>query len=131
MGYGELLDPARPAPGRATCCDRLEGLLPGAAENGTSWRGHHLPLSSWRRQQPDGRVLLAGDAAGLINPMTGEGIYYAVATGVLAGRSAAQALVVETAWVPVRSAGPPYAPCSVGISCTPRSRLGSSDCRRS
>ena len=37
-------------------------------------------------------MLLAGDAAGLINPMTGEGIYYAVATGVLAGRAAATAL---------------------------------------
>jgi flavin-dependent dehydrogenase len=37
-------------------------------------------------------VLLAGDAAGLVNPMTGEGIYYAVATGLLAGRAAAAAL---------------------------------------
>jgi flavin-dependent dehydrogenase len=44
----------------------------------------------WR--QPRGRLLLAGDAAGLVNPMTGEGIYYAVVTGVLAGRSAVQAL---------------------------------------
>ena len=40
----------------------------------------------------DGRLLLAGDAADLVNPMTGEGIYYAVATGVLAGYSAVQAL---------------------------------------
>ena len=37
-------------------------------------------------------MLLAGDAAGLVNPMTGEGIYYAVATGILAGRAAAAAL---------------------------------------
>jgi flavin-dependent dehydrogenase len=37
-------------------------------------------------------VLLAGDAAGLVNPMTGEGIYYAVASGILAGRAAAQAI---------------------------------------
>jgi flavin-dependent dehydrogenase len=37
-------------------------------------------------------VLLSGDAAGLINPMTGEGIFYAVATGVLAGRCAARAI---------------------------------------
>jgi len=36
--------------------------------------------------------MLAGDAAGLINPMTGEGIYYAVATGLLAGRAVAAAL---------------------------------------
>jgi flavin-dependent dehydrogenase len=37
-------------------------------------------------------VLLAGDAAHLVNPMTGEGIYYAVATGVLAGHAAVDAL---------------------------------------
>jgi flavin-dependent dehydrogenase len=41
-------------------------------------------------------VLLAGDAAGLVNPMTGEGIYYAVATGALAGRAAARALAGGT-----------------------------------
>ncbi len=37
-------------------------------------------------------MLLAGDAAGLVNPMTGEGIYYAVATGIAAGRTAAHAV---------------------------------------
>jgi flavin-dependent dehydrogenase len=36
--------------------------------------------------------MLVGDAAGLINPMTGEGIYYAIATGMLAGKAAAEAL---------------------------------------
>jgi flavin-dependent dehydrogenase len=30
-------------------------------------------------------VLLAGDAASLINPLTGEGIFYAVLSGALAG----------------------------------------------
>ena len=40
-------------------------------------------------------MLLAGDAAGLVNPMTGEGIYYAVATGALAGRAAARALAAD------------------------------------
>ena len=92
VGYGELLHAGRPAHGRADLMGRLAELLPGAMEDGTAWRGHHLPLSSWRHRQPDGRVLLAGDAAGLINPMTGEGIYYAVATGVVAGRSAVQSL---------------------------------------
>jgi flavin-dependent dehydrogenase len=36
--------------------------------------------------------MLVGDAAGLINPMTGEGIYYAIATGMLAGKAAVGAL---------------------------------------
>ena len=43
-------------------------------------------------EQPDGPLLLTGDAAGLVNPMTGEGIYYAIATGISAGQSAVRAL---------------------------------------
>ena len=33
-------------------------------------------------------MLLAGDAASLINPLTGEGIFYAVVSGALAGVAA-------------------------------------------
>jgi flavin-dependent dehydrogenase len=33
-------------------------------------------------------VLLAGDAASLVNPLSGEGIYYALASGRLAARAA-------------------------------------------
>ena len=95
VGYGELLPGdrgSRRPPSRQLLLDQLEELVPGVAATGEDWRGHHLPLSSWRWDQPDGRVLLVGDAAGLVNPMTGEGIYYAVATGVAAGRTAARCL---------------------------------------
>ncbi len=91
VGYGELLSPEQTHPTRADLLAQLEVLLPGATSGGTDWRGHHLPLSTWSWRPQPGRVLLAGDAAGLINPMTGEGIYYAVATGLLAGRAAAAA----------------------------------------
>lgn len=97
VGYGELLPRGRGAvspPSRRLLLEQLEELLPGMASTGTDWRGHHLPLSSWRWEQPDGRVLLVGDAAGLVNPMTGEGIYYAVATGIAAGRTAARAVAL-------------------------------------
>jgi geranylgeranyl reductase family protein len=87
VGYGELVDDADPV-SRERLLDELEALLPGAASTGHAWRAHHLPLSGWRWRQPDGRILLAGDAAGLVNPMSGEGIYYAVATGIAAGRAA-------------------------------------------
>jgi geranylgeranyl reductase family protein len=93
VGYGELLPTAgdrREPPSRRLLLEQLEVLIPGVAASGTDWRGHHLPLSSWRWRQPDGPVLLVGDAAGLVNPMTGEGIYYAVATGIIAGRTAAR-----------------------------------------
>lgn len=92
VGYGELLTSSRQTPTRRHLLGELERLLPGSVGSGAAWLGHHLPLSSWRWRQPDGRVLLVGDAAGLINPMTGEGIFYAVATGVAAGRSAACSL---------------------------------------
>ena len=97
VGYGELLTRRRARPTRALLLGQLEELLPGSAADGSAWRGHHLPLSSWRWRQPDGRLLLAGDAAGLINPLTGEGIYYAVSTGVLAGRAAVNALTAQDA----------------------------------
>lgn len=92
VGYGELLSSRRTSLTRAELLEHLEQLLPGCTEPGTSWRGHHLPLSSAAWTPARGRVLLAGDAAGLVNPLTGEGIYYAVATGLLAGRAAAEAL---------------------------------------
>ena len=92
VGYGVLLGQGRDRPTRADLLERLDALLPGATADGTDWKGHQLPLSDGRWRPGRGRVLLAGDAAGLVNPMTGEGIFYAVATGLAAGRSAAEAL---------------------------------------
>jgi menaquinone-9 beta-reductase len=91
VGYGQLLG-AADHPTRDQLIEQLETLLPGSTVAAERWRGHHLPLSSWRWRPPDGAVLLAGDAAGLVSPMTGEGIYYAVATGIRAGRAAVRAL---------------------------------------
>lgn len=92
VGYGEVLHDGRPAPRRADLLASLEELLPGSTAGGEGWTGHHLPLSGARWRPPAGRVLLVGDAAGLVNPLTGEGIYYAVATGIAAGRAAAAAV---------------------------------------
>jgi geranylgeranyl reductase family protein len=87
VGYGEVLAGGR-HPTRAHLLDRLDELLPGAGAEGIDWRAHHLPLSTRRPRQPDGRVLLAGDALSLVNPLTGEGIYYAVLSGACAGAAA-------------------------------------------
>jgi geranylgeranyl reductase family protein len=92
VGYGEVLGAEPEPPTRSLLLDELEHLLPGATDGGESWKAHQLPLSGWRWDQPDGTVLLAGDASGLVNPMTGEGIFYAVATGIRAGRAAASAI---------------------------------------
>lgn len=92
VGYGVLLGQRRDRPTRADLLGRLEALLPGTTTEGTDWKGHQLPLSDGRWRPGRGRVLLAGDAAGLVNPMSGEGIFYAVATGLAAGRAAAEAI---------------------------------------
>ncbi|ALG09934.1 NAD(P)/FAD-dependent oxidoreductase [Kibdelosporangium phytohabitans] len=84
VGYGELIRAAPPT--RAQLTTRLHELLPDLPP--TPLRGHRLPLSPGRPGVTHGRVLLAGDAASLINPLTGEGIYYAVLSGALAGAAA-------------------------------------------
>jgi menaquinone-9 beta-reductase len=89
IGYGEVLSDSRQRLSRSLLIARLDELLPAATADATGWRGRLLPLSTWKWPHPDGRVLVAGDAAGLVNPLTGEGIYYAVATGMIAGRTAA------------------------------------------
>lgn len=89
VGFGVLL--SHLTGGRAELRGRLAGLLPAQPAEPGTLRAHHLPFSSARPRQPDGPVLLAGDAAGLVNPLTGEGIYYAVTSGRLAGEAAADA----------------------------------------
>jgi geranylgeranyl reductase family protein len=89
IGYGEVL---RGTPlSREHLLDRLASLLPQVdTGNATSLRAHHLPLSTHRPVPGRGRLLLAGDAYSLINPFTGEGIFYAVLSGSLAGSAAAR-----------------------------------------
>ena len=49
-------------------------------------RGHHLPLRRPGAPLADGNVLTVGDAAGLLDPFTLEGIYAAVWSGRAAAR---------------------------------------------
>ncbi len=58
-------------------------------------RFHAHPLPTWQGKEPlhEGRILLVGDAAGLINPLFGDGILHAVKSGQIA----AQCLVDQAA----------------------------------
>ena len=55
-------------------------------------RGAALPMGFNRTPQYHKGLLLAGDAAGMVNPFNGEGIAYAMESGELLARVVAQAL---------------------------------------
>ncbi|NMB16353.1 MAG: geranylgeranyl reductase family protein [Firmicutes bacterium] len=56
------------------------------------WRGHPIPLGGKNHPVSAHRIILAGDAAGLTDPFTGEGIAYALESGRLAAAHALGAL---------------------------------------
>lgn len=72
---------------RTTLKSEMESL--GVPLDGVRLRGHPLPIHLSRKPLRQGRVLLVGDAAGLVDPLLGEGIRHAVDSG----RLAAQAIV--------------------------------------
>jgi flavin-dependent dehydrogenase len=72
---------------------RLERYM---TERGLGWKGspfysHLLPsleAASWRKNRVAGEGWMAvGDAAGLVDPITGEGLYYAIRSADLAARA--------------------------------------------
>ncbi|HZQ35005.1 MAG TPA: hypothetical protein VFD32_03665, partial [Dehalococcoidia bacterium] len=61
------------------------------------FRGYSLPVRRPGAPLARGRVALAGDAAGLLDPLSGEGIYAAIWSGGAAARHAAELLEGRTA----------------------------------
>jgi len=88
VGYGPF-DATRVG-SRQSLVDGLRRALPGVDVDADTLRAHHLPLSTARPRPTHGRVLLAGDAASLVHPLTGEGIYYALLSGAMAGAAVAR-----------------------------------------
>ncbi len=72
---------------------RLENYMAerGLAKEGATFYSHLLPsleTASWQQNRISGEGWLAvGDAAGLVDPITGEGLYYALRSGDLAAQS--------------------------------------------
>ena len=52
--------------------------------------GHPIPVYTRRKKIASSRILLAGDAAGLVDPFTGEGIRFAISSGRLAAQAILQ-----------------------------------------
>jgi len=61
----------------------------------TEVRGHRLPLRRQGSTLAAGRVALVGDAAGLVDPLSGDGMYEAFLSANLAARHALQILAGE------------------------------------
>jgi geranylgeranyl reductase family protein len=68
-------------------------LLAGQS-NRANFRAFPLPISGPLSRTYADRVLLAGDAAGFVNALTAEGIYYAMVSGEMAARAAQDAIRV-------------------------------------
>lgn len=64
----------------------------GAAGEGVRIKGAHIPLGDYRKLPGRGNILLVGDAAGLVDGITGEGLAYAMESGAEAAGAAAEAL---------------------------------------
>ncbi len=67
----------------------------------TKIKGHHLPFGEVRHPPGQNHILFVGDAAGLVDPITGEGIAWAVRSGQLAAEAVIEALEQRT---PARAA---------------------------
>ena len=63
---------------------RAHGVEPSALE---SVRGHRLPMRVLGTAAASGRILLVGDAAGLVDPLSGDGIYEAFVSAQLASEA--------------------------------------------
>ena len=89
LGVGGWLDEGPRLRAHLDQLSRKHGLDPGAL---TDVRGHRLPMRRVGAPAARGRVLLVGDAAGLVDPLSGDGIYEAfvsarlAADAILAGR---------------------------------------------
>jgi len=65
-------------------------IIPGDLTVGKC-KGGALPIAPLKKTYSD-RVLLCGDAAGFLNPLSGEGIYYAMSSGQIAADVIAESL---------------------------------------
>ncbi len=70
----------------ATYVDQVDG------DETLKYKGQYLPFGDYRKQPGRGAILLAGDAAGLVDPITGEGIALAMESGAHAAEACAEAI---------------------------------------
>ncbi len=86
IGIGDLVRPGSKTDLRAALARYIarEPSLRGAKER--LIRGHRLPLGGQSGRYHAPRAALVGDAAGLVDPFSAEGIYYAIRSGQMAAQ---------------------------------------------
>ncbi len=89
LTVGVILDRRRGSEGKAYLAELIRTLELEGAEQVSSG-GHLTHCRADGSPLTRGRVLLAGDAAGLLEPWTREGISFALRSGTAAGRAAAR-----------------------------------------
>lgn len=97
---------------------RLAGYLDalGTGQD-TPVKGHFLPLGDDKPRPGRGNILLAGDAAGFVDPITGEGIGHAIDSGRHAALAAARALGAGEAQRALALYRPAITPIRTALRC--------------
>ena len=94
VGIGGLLSMTKDIPNIFTRLVRTlkeMGLIPRNLQN-SRFKTHLVPVTGIVRRTYGDRVVLCGDAAGCSSPLTGEGVYYAMASGQIASRTILKAI---------------------------------------
>jgi geranylgeranyl reductase family protein len=91
VNVGLYTNAAAPRPGRAELLAYARRALGAPVDLGTVV-GHAVGLGAWRGVPSSARIALVGDAAGFVDPLLGEGIHGAVATGQAAAAAALDSL---------------------------------------
>jgi len=92
VGAGAPVELARHLRDYASAFVRSLRLLRSGAETKLTFTGHQLPTLTSRSRVANRSVILVGDAAGLVEPFTGEGIFFACQSAALAAKAILRAL---------------------------------------
>lgn len=84
VGYGSFTDPP------SELVDKFEEFSSGTGFPASDKKGAYLPVGKIVTNPCAGNILLVGDAAGFVNPITGEGIYFAFLSASLAAEAIAE-----------------------------------------